>query len=145
MQKLTKNSNHLIQSKMGIILKKTRWFTVITTLCLVVVSLFAASGCDKTEVLPTMCNFDNPLTDLPWLKEKIDEFNLLTQENQSISIAIYQCKYGNEETGFLEDRGNIAFFYDCEGETLCIMGGDAGETCSELNIVSKEIIWKLNN
>ena len=37
---------------MKIILKKPLWFTVITTLCLVVVTLFAASGCDKTEILP---------------------------------------------------------------------------------------------
>jgi len=38
---------------MEIILKKPLWFTVITTLlCLVVVTLFAASGCDKAEVLP---------------------------------------------------------------------------------------------
>jgi len=34
------------------IFKKPLWFTVITTLCLVVVSLFAASGCDKTEIQP---------------------------------------------------------------------------------------------
>ena len=34
------------------IFKKPLWFTVITTLCLVVVALFAASGCDKTEILP---------------------------------------------------------------------------------------------
>ena len=37
---------------MKIILKKPRWFTVITTLCLVVVTLFAASGCDKTDIPP---------------------------------------------------------------------------------------------
>jgi uncharacterized repeat protein (TIGR02543 family) len=52
MRKLTKNSNNLIQSKMEIILKKPLWFTVITTLCLLVVTLFAAVGCDNTEILP---------------------------------------------------------------------------------------------
>ena len=40
---------------MKIILKKPLWFTVITILCLVVVTLFAASGCDKTEILPKHC------------------------------------------------------------------------------------------
>ena len=34
------------------IFKKSLWFTVITTLCLVIVVLFAASGCDKTEIQP---------------------------------------------------------------------------------------------
>jgi uncharacterized repeat protein (TIGR02543 family) len=37
---------------MEIIFKKPLWFTVITTLCLVVVTLFAAGGCDKAEILP---------------------------------------------------------------------------------------------
>jgi len=130
---------------MKIILKKTLWFTVITKLCLVVVTLFAANGCDKSEIPPTACNVDNPLTDLPWLKEKIDEFNLLVQENQNLSIAIYQCKYGNEEIGFLIDEGNTKPFYNCNGDILCIMGGFAGETCSELNILSQELIWEINN
>ena len=38
------------------IFKKPLWFTVITTLCLVVITLFAASGCDKSETLPKTDN-----------------------------------------------------------------------------------------
>ena len=76
------------------IFKKLRWFTVLATLCLVVVTLCLANSCDKPKNRPTTCNVKNPLTDLAWLKEKIDEFNLLAQENQNLSIAIYQCKYG---------------------------------------------------
>jgi len=129
---------------MKIILKKSLWFAVITTLCLVVITLFLAVGCHKSENPLETCNVSNPLTDLPWLKAKVDEITLLFQGNP-LHIAIYQCKYGDEKTGFLEDRGNVAFFYNCEGETLCIMGGDAGGTCSELNIVSKKLIWKINN
>ena len=49
MYKLTKSSNNLIQGKMEIILKKPLWFTVVTTLCLVIVILLAAIGCDKSE------------------------------------------------------------------------------------------------
>ena len=52
MCRLTKNSNNLIQSEMEIIFKKPLWFTVITILCLVAITLFAAEGCDKAEVLP---------------------------------------------------------------------------------------------
>ena len=130
---------------MEIILKKTQWFTVITILCIVVVSLFAAAGCDKAETPPTVCNFDNPLTDLPWLKEKTDEFNLLTQENQSLSIAIFKCNYGDEETGFLVDEGNAKPFYNCNGKLLCTMDVDAEKTCSELYITCKERILKITN
>ena len=35
--------------KMKTKLKKTRWFTVISTLCLVFATLFFAFGCDKSE------------------------------------------------------------------------------------------------
>ena len=43
--------NNLNQSEMEmkIILRKPLWFTVIATLCLVVVTLFAVIGCDKSE------------------------------------------------------------------------------------------------
>ena len=37
---------------MKTILKKTPWFTVMTTLCLVAVTLFVAVGCDEKETLP---------------------------------------------------------------------------------------------
>jgi len=88
------------------------------------------------------CIFDNPLTDLPWLKARIDEL-----QGSSFPIAIYQCVYGNEETGFLEVKGDSGFFYNCNGDLLCIIGGWAGETCSELNIdlENKVLIWNTNH
>ena len=88
------------------------------------------------------CENIDPLTDLPWLKDKIDELTLLFQGNPT-RVFVYQCLYGDGETGFLEDRGNVAFFYSCEGEMLCIMGGFTGSTCPEFNIdhESKTLIW----
>jgi hypothetical protein len=100
-------------------------------------------ACEKIPEKPPIDSVENPLTDLPWLKAKIDEFNLLFQENPDLSVAIYQCKYGNNETGFLIDEGNMKPFYNWNGEVLCIMGRVAGETCSELHIVSKKLIWKM--
>ena len=41
----------LIQNEMKTILKKPLWLTVITTLCFIVVTLFATTGCDKIEKL----------------------------------------------------------------------------------------------
>jgi len=124
-------------------MKKILCFKVIAVLCFVI-ALFSISGCDESKTPPTVCNFENPLTDLPWLKEKTDEFNLLAQEKQNLSITIYKCIYGNNETGFLIDEGNTKPFYNCCGEILCTMGGFAGETCSELNVVSQELIWEKN-
>ena len=115
------------------------------TLCLATVTLFAVSSCDKSEIPPTVCYFDNPLTDLLWLKSKVDEITLIIQSGNPLSVSIYQCIYGNNEIGFLIDEGNTKPFYNCNGEILCTMGGFAGETCSELNIVSQKLIWEINN
>jgi len=44
---------------MRIILKKPLRFTVITTMCLALVTLFAVVGCDKSEIPPKTCNIEN--------------------------------------------------------------------------------------
>jgi len=103
--------------------------------------LFLSLSCQKDKV----CHVNNPLADLPWLKTKINEFNLLSQGNPTLTVAIYQCKYGNGKTGFLVDEGNIKSLHNCSGDVLCIMGGFAGETCSELRIDNAELIWENNN
>ena len=67
------------------------------------------------------CEFDNPLTDLPWLKEIIDEF-----ENEAKTLGynsyarIYQCNYKNG-TGFLLQMCEecLYVFRNCEGTVLC--------------------------
>jgi hypothetical protein len=97
------------------------------------------------NVFHNSCEVENPLEDLLWLKAKVDEITLAIQNGNPLSISIYQCVYGDNETGFLMDEGNIKPFYNCNGEILCIMGGDAGETCSELNIVGIKLIWEMSN
>jgi len=64
------------------------------------------------------CEFENPLTDLPWLKEMIAEF-----EQNGEHCWIYQVEYeGNIGFWFLQNpdvwmRGKYRFI-NCEGETL---------------------------
>ena len=41
---------------MKIILKKSRWFTIITTLCFVAVTLFATNSCEKSDISPATDN-----------------------------------------------------------------------------------------
>jgi len=130
---------------MKIILKRRLWLGIATTLCLIAVNLFVFFGCSKSEKQCKVCNIDNPLTDLPWLKAQVDEIELNVQDGNPIRVSIYQCVYGNKETGFLVDIGNTKPFYNCNGEVLCTMGGFMGETCSELNIVTKKLIWEINN
>ena len=125
----------------------------ITALLVIIVSCMLACNDPKPEPKgdenpkdSVICEFENPLTDLLWLKDKVDEITLQFQDNP-LHIAIYQCTYGDEETGFLIDKGNIKSFYNSEGEILCAMGGITGATCPELkiNLENKKLIWEINN
>ena len=90
------------------------------------------------------CEFENPLSDLPWLKAIIDNF-----EDEAIALGynpharIYQCSY-NAGIGFLLEMcvgcpGEGYSFRNCEGVILCSEGN-----CSGLNIdfAGKKLIWE---
>ena len=112
---------------------------VLTALLLIVAGGFSAC---KDEPKETVGNVENPLTDLPWLKAKTEEIDLIIQSGTPLSVSIYQCMYVDEKTGFLEDRGDVAFFYSCDGEVLCMMDRNTGKTCSGLQIVCEKLIWR---
>ena len=108
-------------------------------IAILLILIVCLSACKKSGV----CDVNKPLEDLPWLKTRVSEITLLINQSRTAqSVSIYQCVYGNNEIGFLIDEGNIGPFYNCSGDVLCVMGGFAGATCSELNIVSKKCIWK---
>ena len=93
--------------------------------------------CKEIKNLPQekVCDVTNPLVDLPWLKEYIDD-----NKNSDNSISIFICSY-KHSTGFLLYSGcppNIDCFTgpnyvlkNCEGETLCITDGSNVINCQE--------------
>jgi hypothetical protein len=96
------------------------------------------------------CYFNNPLTDLPWLKAFIGNKVQEAKKGYPDLVRIYQCIYNNGRIGFLiEPVGMIdgmMEFYSCEGIVLCTIGGESGkDTCLEqgLNIIGKKLIWEL--
>ena len=131
---------------MKIIFKKPLWFTVITTLCLIAATLFAATACDKWANLSKPCNVDNPLTDLPWLKDLTDN----AQQNGWYS-RIYQCTYKDGICFLVEPcekcRDAGYSFLNCKGKVLCGGGGISGkDNCSKFNIdfENRKLIWEIN-
>ena len=86
------------------------------------------------------CDFQNPLTDLLWLKEKIENF----QENTDTDVVIYQCSYFQLHLGlnfgFLIYENSVQHFYNCNGEELYIDAGIVGGY--EIQIWWQELIWK---
>ena len=147
---------------MNELIKKTVKFTVLG-LCLGLVGLFAVMGCEKLrnlrvdelveaiETIKDSCIFNDPLTDLPWLKEHVDS---LISLGGTTHRTIIQCTYGDGQTGFLEGGvflGSL-IFYNCKGEELCIFdwGHSGGNNCSNLNLdynswyASWKLLWEIN-
>ena len=96
------------------------------------------------EVAIILCNVENPITDLPWLAAKIDEYIALIQDFICTHLCVYQYPYGNGQTGFFfPEESTWQPFRNCEGDTLCLWGGYLGETCPHLNIdwTNEKLIW----
>ena len=108
-------------------------------------------SCDEDkENTNTVCNVNNPLDDLPWLRKIVNEFEHNAVElDYNPHAIIHQCMY-KDGIGFLlemcvgcPDTGYS--FRNCEGQVLCGGGGITGEdNCSELgiNFESRKIIWE---
>jgi len=110
---------------------------------IIILALFCQVVCLSACKKSGACDVNKPLEDLPWLKTRVSEITLLINQSKTAQdVSIYQCVYGNNEIGFLIEEGNASPFYNCNGDVLCVMGGFAGATCYELNIVSKKLIWK---
>jgi len=111
---------------------------MLTMLC----QIACFSSCQKEKG----CNVKNPKKDLPWLKEFIDGIENDAQAGFSRHVKIYQCTY-RDGIGFLvypcvgcPDAGYT--FVNCDGVALCGGGGISGkDTCSELNIKKKKLIY----
>ena len=104
-----------------------------------------------TNDMNNSCEFDNPLTDLPWLKEIVDGIEKDAEAGYKQHARIYQCTY-TDGTGFLlelhigyPDSGY--WLKSCKGESLCIMWGHAGDPCTKYNVdfENKNLIWEINN
>ena len=97
------------------------------------------------------CGVNNPLTDLPWLKELVDytkrQYEDLKASGHNSHFGIYQCAY-KDGSGFLWAQLNTThtayLFYNCEGEELCISGGGELHNCpSDVDSRNKKLIWEI--
>lgn len=91
------------------------------------------------------CSVSQPLSELSWLKKIVVNFS---SDSTSKSAEIYKATY-NGNKGFLISyciectSGSISEFKDCQGNTVCILGGVVGSTCIdfEKNATIAEKIW----
>jgi len=113
----------------------------------------SSSTCKETINLPEekVCDVTDPLINLPWLKEYIDEV-----KRSDGNVAIFICSYKNG-TGFLLysgcppgiycDAGPGYILKNCEGETLCITDGANVINCQEefdVDFNNKILIYEID-
>ena len=117
----------------------------------VLISVGGFSACEEKEgtLKEQVCDVNNPLIDLPWLKKIVDDFENAEEYRQHARI--YQCAY-KDGIGFLlelcvgcPDHGYL--LTSCTGESLCTLWGIAGNPCKDFDIdfENKELIWEINN
>ena len=112
--------------------------------------LFFVASCEPER--RKTCNVDNPLTDLLWLKEIVNNAEENTEGGYGSHVRIYQCNY-RDGIGFsvemCVDCPDAGYgFCNCEGVVLCGGGGISGaDNCPEFNIdfENKKLIWEINN
>jgi hypothetical protein len=103
------------------------------------------------NILPNSCKVENSLEELPWLKEFIGGIEKDAEAGYKHHVRIYQCTY-IDGTGFLLDLcvgcpDSGYWLRSCEGESLCVMYGYAGDPCKELNVdfENKTLILEMNS
>ena len=118
----------------------------VEVLCMVLAVCLIGVSCDRYEPSDTpqtadtivkVCDVDNPLTDLYWLKRHVI--------NPSNVIKIYQCPY-NDTMGFLLVIEGISRYslVNCEATTVCLIG-EYNNTCEEngisVDFESRKLLW----
>lgn len=103
---------------------------LITIICKVLL----ISACSNSEE-NTICNVENPLENLSFLKEAKDNIDRIDCGGKS---SITQYTYNNNtvfEVIICDQITNgQTLIYNCSGDTICIFGGIAGvNTCPDFN------------
>jgi hypothetical protein len=87
--------------------------------CLILVIFILILSCEKVDKVNRVCNYNDPLEDLPWLKELKDSFT-----NCTCQISIIQATYSKQTVFYfimndpLCDGYQQIIINDCSGTTL---------------------------
>ena len=109
---------------------------LIFTLTLILLIGFSCNKhTDIPEKLPddSICNTENPLDDLEWLKEIKTIFEI---REIYVGAQIIAYKYYGEDVFWIDDcygcTDKLIKVYNCSGELICEIGGIAGiNTCPD--------------
>lgn len=95
-------------------------------------------SCKSDDNLPS-CSFENPIEDLVWLKQKVDELN-----NSKHKEIINQASYKNQTVFVFSiccySCNTVITVYNCSGEKIGYIGGDNEVSWDDISDSKK--IWE---
>ena len=104
---------------------------------------FALVSCQNSEG-PVSCGVENPVQDLPWLKEKVEE---LAQSDFSQYFFVEEAKYEGNTVFVFQNCcpfcNSVVSVYSCEGVLLGYLSDQNSIKPSKLSFV--RIAWKSAN
>ena len=109
--------------------------------------LFSCNSDDDTNQLKNSCSVDNPIEDLAWLGNEIDEREQnITSDSKYCYIS--QSLYENQTVFIYRDCNplinKVVPVYNCEGELIGIIGSREQDIPFDV-LLEGEIIWKTND
>lgn len=106
---------------------------------MIVLYMFNAS-CEKKKT--SVCNYDNPLTEIQWLKTTINEHSI-----SHYPIEIYSFYFTEQEYILVIEEGFGEYIKNCSGNLICYEGDFDGNCSTEILNASqnKTLIYSLDN
>jgi hypothetical protein len=125
-------------------IKNVTFFLIILLLFLSCEENDTNTICDKVVIV---CNTQNPLEDLDFLKDAKDNIDRIDCGDRS---SIMQYTYKSETVFEVNICSQIAdaetLIYNCSGEVVCMFGGISGEnTCPDFKKEAKDKIILYGN
>ena len=109
------------------------------TILVIVLFMFNAS-CEKKNT--SACNYDNPLTEIQWLKTTVNE-----HINSQIPIEIYSFYFTEQEFILVIEDGFGEYIKNCSGDLICYEGDFDGNCSTEILNASQKrtLIYSQDN
>jgi hypothetical protein len=94
--------------------------------------------CHKEELIRDYCNMDDPVNELPWLREYLDSI-----QPDSTYLRLYYELYHNEPVFYFETmRGCIfCYTYYCDGKKV-LFTSPVDETYFLNNLKKNKLLWE---
>ena len=114
---------------------------------LIFILLFSCNSVDDTNQLKNSCSVDNPIEDLDWLKNEIDEREQNIRDDSKYCY-IRQALYKNQTVFIYGDCNplinKVVPVYNCNGEFIGIIGSRNQDIPFEV-LTEGQIIWKTSD